>query len=103
MPRTKIATPEEHAKRLREQKQQQILRIVSEAIELMPQYRSMRNRPTPEDKEYVGVVSGLVRQVLYEKYKKAGLTKVVDPPPLATIKGWFYKGFPPEIVLVLFG
>lgn len=103
MPRTRLATRKEYAKKLRDKKQQQILQIVAQTIESVPQYRNMRNRPTPEDKEYVGVVSGLVKQVLDEKYKKAGLSKVVDPPPLTTIKGWFYKGFPPEIVLVLFG
>ena len=85
---------------LRQQKQHQILQIVSEAVESLPEYKTLRNPPLLGDKEYVGVVSRLLRKILSEKYQK--LEGIVDPPPLTTIKGWFYKGFPPEIVLLLF-
>lgn len=82
------------------ERQEQILQIVSEVIESLPEYRNLKNPPLLGDKEYVGVVSRLLRKLLNEKYKK--LEGVVDPPPLTTIKGWFYKGFPPEVVLLLF-
>jgi hypothetical protein len=80
--------------------QEKLLSMVLEAIKNHPMYPG-RSAPEPGEREFSGMASKIIEDILKKKYKQAGLDQVSPPPRRQTIQKWFSRGLPLDAVLLI--